>query len=92
LFTLRVRGSLDCNDGELLHRWAAEGLGLAWRSMWEIHAEPLSGALDTVLDDCAIADYDIGAVYPQQRNALAKARFLIEHLKQVYAAPWYGVT
>jgi len=91
LVTLRVRGNLDCNDGELLHRWAAEGLGLAWRSTWEIQAELLSGALVTVLDDYAIADYDIRAVYPQQRNVPAKVRFFIEHLKQVYAAPGYWV-
>ena len=24
--TMRVAGNLDCNDGELLHRWVAEGL------------------------------------------------------------------
>jgi DNA-binding transcriptional LysR family regulator len=91
LVTLRVRGNLDCNDGELLHRWAGEGLGLAWRSTWEIQAELLRGDLVTVLDDYAIADYDIRAVYPQQRNLPAKVRFFIEHLKQVYAAPGYWV-
>ncbi|MDB5959009.1 MAG: LysR family transcriptional regulator, partial [Massilia sp.] len=36
--TVRVQGNLDCNDGELLHRWASEGIGLAWRSTWEIQA------------------------------------------------------
>lgn len=70
---LQVRGNLDCNDGELLHRWTAEGLGLAWRR-GRSRLELLSGAL-VVLDDYAIADYDIGAVYPQQRNVPAKVRF-----------------
>ena len=27
--TVRVAGNLDCNDGELLHRWASEGSGSA---------------------------------------------------------------
>jgi len=84
-----VRGKLDCNDGELLHRWACEGLGLAWRSTWEIEAELARGELVTVLDEYALADYDIRAFYPQQRYVPARVRFFIEHLRQVYAAPDY---
>jgi DNA-binding transcriptional LysR family regulator len=91
LVSIRVRGNLDCNDGELLHRWASEGLGLAWRSTWEIQAELASGALVTVLDKYALADYDVRAVYPQQRHIPAKVRFFIEHLKQVYATPGYWI-
>ncbi|WP_161630574.1 substrate binding domain-containing protein [Pseudoduganella violaceinigra] len=61
--TVKVQGNLDCNDGELLHRWACEGLGLAWRSTWEIQAQLAEGSLITVLDDVALPDYDIMAVY-----------------------------
>jgi DNA-binding transcriptional LysR family regulator len=87
--TIRVNGNLDCNDGELLHRWACEGLGLAWRSTWEIQAELASGKLITVLDDFALPQYDIVAVYPQQRHLPAKIRFFIDWLKTVYAQPGY---
>jgi DNA-binding transcriptional LysR family regulator len=87
--TIRVNGNLDCNDGELLHRWACEGLGLAWRSTWEIQAELASGELITVLDDYALPQYDIVAVYPQQRHLPAKIRFFIDWLKAVYAQPGY---
>ncbi|NMV41489.1 LysR family transcriptional regulator [Ralstonia insidiosa] len=87
--TVKVNGNLDCNDGELLHRWMGEGLGLGWRSTWEIQPELESGALMTVLDDYALPDYDILAVYPQQRPVPAKIRFFIEHLKAVYAQPGY---
>jgi len=86
LVTLRVRGNLDCNDGELLHRWA-EVLGLAWGSTWKIQAELLTGTLVTVLDEYAIQDYNMGAGYAQQqRNVPAKVRSFIEHLKRVYLA------
>jgi DNA-binding transcriptional LysR family regulator len=84
-----VHGKLDCNDGELLHRWACEGLGLAWRSTWEIEGELARGELVTVLDDHALPDYDIRAFYPQQRYVPARVRFFVEHLRQVYAAPDY---
>ena len=87
--TVKVNGNLDCNDGELLHRWMGEGLGLGWRSTWEIQPELESGALMTVLDDYALPDYDILAVYPQQRPVPAKIRFFIEHLKSVYGQAGY---
>jgi len=87
--TVRVNGNLDCNDGELLHRWAKEGLGLGWRSTWEILPELESGELITVLDEYALPEYDILAVYPQQRPVPAKIRFFIEHLKATYARPGY---
>lgn len=87
--TIRVNGNLDCNDGELLHRWACEGLGLGWRSTWEIQSELASGELVTVLDDYALDNYDIMAVYPQQRHLPAKIRFFIDMLKSVYAQAGY---
>ncbi|MEC4721928.1 LysR family transcriptional regulator [Noviherbaspirillum sp. CPCC 100848] len=87
--TIKVAGSLDCNDGELLHRWACESLGLAWRSTWEIQSELASGQLITVLDEYALDNYDIMAVYPQQRHLPAKIRFFIDMLKAVYAQPGY---
>ncbi len=85
----KVQGNLDCNDGELLHRWASEGLGLAWRSTWEIQAQLASGELVTVLDEYALPHYDIMAVYPQQRHLPAKTRFFIDYLKEVYGQQDY---
>lgn len=87
--TVKVGGNLDCNDGELLHRWASEGLGLAWRSTWEIQTQLAKGELITVLDDFALPDYDIMAVYLQQRHLPAKVRFFIDALKAMYAQPGY---
>ncbi|MNN87723.1 hypothetical protein D3C81_2053170 [compost metagenome] len=43
----------------------------------------------TVLDEYALPDYDILAVYPQQRPVPAKIRFFIEHLKTAFAKPGY---
>lgn len=94
LATVRVSGNLDCNDGELLHRWASEGLGLGWRSTWEIERQLATGELETVLDEFALPDYDILAVYPQQRYVPAKVRYFIDYLKEIYAREgyWGGVS
>ncbi|MFM0726238.1 LysR family transcriptional regulator [Paraburkholderia strydomiana] len=89
LATVRVGGTLDCNDGELLHRWVSEGLGLGWRSTWEIQQQLARGELETVLDDFALPDYDILAVYPQQRYVPARVRYFIDYLKEVYASEDY---
>lgn len=89
--SVRVSGNLECNDGELLHRWTAEGLGLGWRSTWEIQGQLARGELVTALDEFALPSYDIMAVYPQQRHVPAKVRFFIEHLKAIYAATDYWV-
>lgn len=91
--SMRVGGRLDCNDGELLYRWVCEGLGLGWRSTWEVAQQLARGELETVLDEYALPDYDILAVYPQQRYVPAKVRYFIDYLKQVYARPgyWLGV-
>jgi len=87
--TVRVSGNLECNDSELLHRWTGDGLGISWRSTWEIQGQLARGELVTVLDEFALPAYDIMAVYPQQRHVPAKVRFFIDHLKRIYSAPGY---
>jgi DNA-binding transcriptional LysR family regulator len=87
--TVRVSGNLECNDTELLHRWTREGLGLSWRSTWEIAGEITRGELVTVLDEFALPAYDIFAVYPQQRNVPARVRFFVDFLRSVYARADY---
>ncbi len=43
---IRIDGNLDCNDGELLHRWVSEGLGVGWRSTWEIQSQLATWRVD----------------------------------------------
>ncbi|ANC81582.1 LysR family transcriptional regulator [Pseudomonas putida] len=81
---MRVNGTLACNDGELLFAWMRQGLGIGWRSTWEINKELKSGELVTVLDEWELPDYDVQAVYPQQKFLPAKVRYFIDHLKKIY--------
>ena len=86
---VRVSGNLDCNDGEILFDWVKQGLGIGWRSSWEIQAELKSGELVTVLDEFALPAYDIQAVYPQQRYLPAKVRYFIDYLNDIYNTEGY---
>ena len=69
-----------------------QGLGIGWRSTWEVQAEIARGELITVLDDYALPDSDIQALYPQQRFVPAKVQAFIAYLKVLYAAPGYWGT
>ena len=86
---VRVSGTMECNDGAVLHDWALAGRGLAWRSMWEVRDDLAAGRLVTVLDGFAAPDNAIYAVFPQRRHLPLRVRMFIDHLKNTYANPAY---
>jgi DNA-binding transcriptional LysR family regulator len=86
---VKVGGNLQCNDGEVLTRWAIAGEGLAWRSAWEVSEEVKRGRLATVLDDYAFPGNNIYAVYPERRLLPAKVKFFIEFLRRTFGDPPY---
>ena len=85
----KVGGHLQCNDGEVLTRWAISGEGLAWRSAWEVSEEVKRGRLVTVLDEYAFPGNNIYAVYPERRLLPAKVKFFIEFLRKTFGDPPY---
>ena len=90
--TLKVAGNMVCNDGEVLHDWALDGRGLAWRSMWEVGAHIEAGQLVTVLDDYAAPGNDIHAVFAQRRHLPLRIRAFVDFLRRAYAQPDYWRT
>jgi len=82
--TVKVSGSLECNDGAVLHDWALAGKGLAWRSLWEVGADIAAGRLVTVLDEFAAPAVGIHAVVPQRRHLPLRVRLFIDLLKMVW--------
>ncbi len=87
--TLKVTGNMVCNDGAVLHDWALNGKGLAWRSMWEVGTAIESGALVTVLDEFAAPGNDIYAVFAQRRHLPLRIRAFVDFLRHAYAQPDY---
>jgi len=87
---LRPHGRLDCSDGQVLHDWCLQGLGIAWRSIWEVESEIASGRLQAVLEDYAAPPNGIFAVFPHARHLPLRVRLWIDFLKQTYgnAAYW----
>src|ERR1043165_3105250 len=65
---LRPRGRLDCGDGQVLHDWCLAGMGIAWRSTWEVEQEVAQGKLVSVLDRFAAPPNGIYAVFPHAKH------------------------
>lgn len=86
---LRPSGRLDCSDGQVLHDWCVAGLGIAWRSTWEVEHEVQSGQLVTVLDDFAAPPNGIYAVFPHAKHLPLRVRLWIDFLKHTYGDPRY---
>ena len=86
---LKVRSTLECNDGKVLHDWALQGMGLAWRPVWEVRDCLAEGRLIQVLDQFASADDPVYAVVPQRKYLPSRVRLFIEHLRTVYARKGY---
>jgi len=87
--TIKVSGRFECNDGTVLHDWALGGIGLAWRSMWEVERDLAEGRLVSVLDNYAAPPTGIYAVFPQNRRLPLRVRLLIDHLRGYFARPDY---
>ena len=86
---VQVGGTLSCSDGELLTEWMIAGIGLGWRSTWEVRAAIAQGKLVSVLDDFAVGDTPIQAIYPAQRYVPAKVHAFIEFLRRCYQSTHY---
>ena len=86
---LRPRGRLDCTDGQVLHDWCRAGLGIAWRSTWEVEDEIASGALLSLLEDFRAPPNGIYAVFPQRKHLALRVRLWIDFLKHTYGDPAY---
>jgi DNA-binding transcriptional LysR family regulator len=81
---LRPGGRLDCSDGQVLHDWCRAGLGIAWRSTWEVEQEIAAGQLVSVLDEFAAPPNGIYVVLPQRKHLPLRVRLWIEFLKATY--------
>ena len=86
---VKPAGPLDCSDGQVLHDWCLQGVGIAWRSTWEVQREIASGRLVEVLAEFAAPPNGIYAVFPQRKHLPLRVRLWIDFLKHHYAQPGF---
>ena len=86
---IKGRSALECNDGTVLREWALEGMGIAWRPLWEVKGDIAEGRLVKVLENYSITDVPVYAVVPQRKYLPSRVRLFIDHLRSVYARKGY---
>ena len=86
---LRPRGSLDCSDGQVLHEWCLAGLGIAWRSTWEVAADVAAGRLVSLLEEHAAPPNGIYAVFAHAKHLPLRVRVWIDFVKRRFGDPGY---
>jgi len=84
--TVKVRGTLSTNDGEIAVNWALAGHGLLMRAEWDIAKYLHSGRLITVLGNWQTPPADIYAVYPQRLQTAARVKAFVDHVVEAFAA------
>ena len=76
--SVKVRGNLTTNDGEVAVNWALEGHGILMRAEWDIERYLRSGRLVALLPQYHTPNADIHAVYPQRHQATARVRAFVD--------------
>ena len=82
--SVKIRGNLTTNDGEIAVNWALDGHGILMRAEWDVSRYLQSGRLVQVLPGHVTPDADIYAVYPQRHQTAARVRVFIDFLAQAF--------
>lgn len=82
--SVKIRGNLTTNDGEIAVNWALDGHGILMRAEWDVSRYLQSGRLVQVLPGYVTPDADIYAVYPQRHQTAARVRVFIDFLAQAF--------
>ncbi|MBV8235668.1 MAG: LysR family transcriptional regulator [Acidimicrobiia bacterium] len=85
--SVRVRGTLQANNGDALRAAALRGAGLVLLPSFIVGADLTAGRLVPVLSGYRVPELGIHAVYPHSRHLSAKVRSFVDFL-----VPRYGET
>jgi DNA-binding transcriptional LysR family regulator len=85
--SVKTRGTLTTNDGEIAVSWALDGHGILMRAEWDIARYLRSGRLVQVLPQYCTPDADIYAVYPQRHQHAVRVRAFVDFAVLSLAQP-----
>ncbi|GDY39054.1 LysR family transcriptional regulator [Acidovorax sp. NB1] len=85
--SVKVRGPLSANNGEMAVQWAVDGRGVVLRSLWDVGAHLQTGRLVQVLPQWQ-QEANVWAVYPTRLERSAKVRVCVEFLQALFRDGW----
>jgi DNA-binding transcriptional LysR family regulator len=84
--TVKTRGNLTTNDGEIAVNWALDGHGILMRAEWDIERHLRSGRLVQVLPQWETPEADVYAVYPQRLQLSTRVRAFVDFVAQSFGS------
>ena len=84
--TVKVRGSMSTNDGEIAVNWALDGHGILMRAEWDIAKYLHSGRLQLVLENWQTPPADIYAIYPQRLQTAARVKAFVDYVIEAFSS------
>ena len=85
--SVKVRGPLSANNGEMAVQWAVDGRGIVLRSLWDVGGHLQAGRLVQVLPQWQ-QEANVWAVYPTRLERSAKVRVCVEFLQEHFRSGW----
>ena len=79
--SVKVRGNLSTNDGEIAVKWALEGHGILMRAEWDVRRYLRSGRLVEVMPQYRTSDADIYAIYAQRHQLSPRVRAFVKYIE-----------
>ena len=86
--TVRVTASIVTNDGEAAHTLAAEGAGIAVKSIWDVGDDLLAGRLVRVLPGHAVSAAPLHAIYPHSQHLAPRVRVFVDYVRDRLQQAW----
>jgi DNA-binding transcriptional LysR family regulator len=83
----RIAGHIVCNDGEAAHAMALQGMGIVFKSIWDVAEDLKNERLVQVLPRHAVAEAPINAVYLRGHNRVPRVRAFIDFLGERLGRP-----
>ena len=86
--TVRVTASIVTNDGEAAHTLAAEGAGIAVKSIWDVGDDLLAGRLVRVLPGHSVSAAPLHAIYPHSQHLAPRVRVFVDYVRDRLQRDW----
>jgi DNA-binding transcriptional LysR family regulator len=82
--TVKTRGTLATNDGEIAVNWALDGHGILMRAEWDIARYLKTGRLVPVLPLWQTPEADVYAVVPQRLQLATRVRAFVDFIAEAF--------
>lgn len=77
---IEVSGPLECDDGDILTKWALDGQGIILKPLFEVASYIQDGTLRQVMPDLPPVSVQMACLYSHRRRQDPKTRLLIDYL------------